>query len=464
MLRSNSANAALLAMGLDAGAVCLALAVAAWLRPQLNAWLPFAAEYPYYLPAPLSLYLAFSLEWLLLGQLTGIYDARRNLRLSETFAHLTLTALLATVALAGTLYLSYREISRLLFLVFIALAYLLMLAWRGVQRWLWRGRRQPRRLLLIGSAPAAQELLAAAQAEPHWGLQVAHTLSEATPDLPAAACRAVQEQAIEDVVIALPGQAYQTMEALVVALHRLPVRVWVIPDYFRLALHKAAVAEFAGLPLLDLRAPALSESQRLVKRAFDLLVCVGLLPLALPLMGLIALAIRLETPGPALLRQRRVGENGRLFTMLKFRTMRLESESLTAPATRSTAESSGEEGEDFYHKRPDDPRVTRLGRFLRRSSLDELPQLFNVLKGEMSLVGPRPELPALVERYADWQRRRFVVPQGLTGWWQVNGRSDRPMHLNTQDDLYYIQNYSLWLDLYILLKTIGAVLSGRGAF
>ena len=115
-------------------------------------------------------------------------------------------------------------------------------------------------------------------------------------------------------------------------------------------------------------------------------------------------------------------------------------------------------------KSRDDPRVTRLGRFLRRWSLDEVPNLFNVLVGEMSLVGPRPEQPWIVERYEPWQRKRLAAPPGMTGWWQVNGRSDRPLHENVEYDLYYIQNYSPWLDVAILLRTIPVVLRGRGAF
>jgi lipopolysaccharide/colanic/teichoic acid biosynthesis glycosyltransferase len=116
------------------------------------------------------------------------------------------------------------------------------------------------------------------------------------------------------------------------------------------------------------------------------------------------------------------------------------------------------------YKSRNDPRVTKIGRFMRRTSLDELPQIYNVLIGEMSLVGPRPELPQLVEKYDLWQRKRFAVPQGLTGWWQINGRSDKPMHLHTEEDLFYVQNYSIWMDLQILARTIWVVLQRKGAF
>jgi lipopolysaccharide/colanic/teichoic acid biosynthesis glycosyltransferase len=152
-----------------------------------------------------------------------------------------------------------------------------------------------------------------------------------------------------------------------------------------------------------------------------------------------------------------VGENGKLFCIYKFRSMVVDAEADLMKQRQI-------EDQTAAHKRPHDPRVTRVGHFLRRTSIDELPQLFNVLKGEMSLVGPRPELPGLVEQYEIWQRRRFAVPPGITGWWQVNGRSDRPMHLHTDDDLYYIQNYSPLMDLRILWRTIGTVVRGKGAY
>jgi lipopolysaccharide/colanic/teichoic acid biosynthesis glycosyltransferase len=144
--------------------------------------------------------------------------------------------------------------------------------------------------------------------------------------------------------------------------------------------------------------------------------------------------------------------------MLKFRTMVRDAEQL-----KSQVEMQDENG-NLIHKTKDDPRVTRVGRLLRRFSLDELPQFFNILAGTMSLVGPRPEMPYLVDNYQPWQRKRFAIPPGLTGWWQVSGRSDKPMHLHTEDDLYYNQNYSIWLDLQILLKTVWVVLIGKGAY
>ena len=196
----------------------------------------------------------------------------------------------------------------------------------------------------------------------------------------------------------------------------------------------------------------------MLKRVFDLIFGLFALILTLPLMALSALLVFLEDGRPIIFRQKRVGKNGRLFEIIKLRTMVKDAEQL-----QSKVEQHDWDGNQIY-KVKNDPRVTRVGRLLRRFSLDELPQLFQVLAGTMSLVGPRPELPNLVENYQSWQRKRFAVLPGMTGWWQVTGRSDKPMHLHTEDDLYYIQNYSIWLDLEIILRTIWVVLIGKGAY
>jgi lipopolysaccharide/colanic/teichoic acid biosynthesis glycosyltransferase len=203
---------------------------------------------------------------------------------------------------------------------------------------------------------------------------------------------------------------------------------------------------------------ALNGYQRAVKRIVDVSLATVMLIVTTPLFFAVAIAIKLDSRGPVLFRQNRVGENGRIFGMYKFRSMYSDAEQRMNEVIRHTQ--SGQ----LLHKHPDDPRVTKIGKFIRRTSIDELPQILNVIFGEMSLVGPRPELPMLVERYEPWQHERLRVPQGLTGWWQVNGRSDNPMHLNTEADIYYVRNYSLVLDVQILLKTVWVVLRGKGAY
>jgi exopolysaccharide biosynthesis polyprenyl glycosylphosphotransferase len=263
---------------------------------------------------------------------------------------------------------------------------------------------------------------------------------------------------IDEVWICLPGRSYDLIRRVVSELERFPVRIKIAPDFFSLALVRARAEVVAGIALVGLREPVIEGTARTVKRGFDILVAsLLLIVLAVPL-AVIAFLVRRDSNGAVLFRQSRVGENGRLFEMLKFRTMLAGAESLQPQVNIESA------GGQTVHKQPNDPRVTRVGRFLRRYSLDELPQLWNVLRGEMTLVGPRPELPWLVDRYDSWQRKRFAVPQGMTGWWQINGRSDKPMHLSTEDDLYYVYNYSLWFDILILLRTPLAVLSGKGAF
>lgn len=469
MLRRFSVNFAITAMSIDAVLIAIMLHVAITLRVWINQWMPDWLPFrdvPKAETVPLALFVVFPLLWVLIMMAVSVYDGRKNLRVVDEFTHVTLGALVASVVLAGVLYISYRGMSRLLFLSFITSTYLVLLLWRIPARFLERHNKNGvRRVLIAGAGPVGRRVEATLR-EHHDHIKVVGFVDDdpnkqALPDVhgPLDNLRAlVGALKIHDVIFALPLRAYERLNETVWKLYDLPIHVWVVPDYFEWTLHHAGVEELGGVPMLDLRAPALSDSQRLFKRLFDLVFGTVILFPLLPLMGLIALAILLDDGPPVLFRQQRVGENGVLFTMYKFRTMVRNAEAL-----RHLVEKRDEKGH-LIHKRPDDPRVTRVGRLLRRWSLDELPQLFNVLKGDMSLVGPRPEMPYLVEKYEPWQRKRFAVPQGITGWWQIHGRSDKPMHLHTEDDLYYIQNYSFWLDIQIIVKTLWVIVRGRGAY
>ena len=268
----------------------------------------------------------------------------------------------------------------------------------------------------------------------------------------------IQRFEVDDVLIALPMHAHERMREIVVALDAAPVRVRLVPDVFHLVAGRAMAEDVWGLPLISVRAPVITGFDRFVKRMFDLVLAGVALVLMAPLLAVLALAVYLDGGRPIVFAQRRVGETGRMFTMYKLRTMVADAESRQEEALQHGA------AVDAVYKPLNDPRVTRVGRFLRRTSLDELPQLWNVLRGEMSLVGPRPELPWVVERYESWQRQRLAVLPGITGWWQVNGRGELPLHENVEYDLYYIQNYSPMLDLTILLRTLWVVARGRGAY
>lgn len=225
-----------------------------------------------------------------------------------------------------------------------------------------------------------------------------------------------------------------------------------------LATSRVDVAAVAGIPLMTIQPTPLDGWGRVAKRLFDIVGSLIALPFILVLYPFIALAIKLSSPGPVIFKQTRVGRAGRTFTSYKFRSMVADAEKRKKQLARQN-EASGP-----IFKMKDDPRVTRVGRFLRRTSLDELPQFFNVLKGDMSLVGPRPPLPAEVKQYTREQRRRLTIKPGITGPWQVSGRSNIGFDEWVRLDVYYIQNWSLLLDLTILLKTVAVVLARKGAY
>lgn len=427
---------------------------------------------PHLLPPLGGVRVGVSALWLMAFFMLSVYAPRAVVRWYDEFRRVILGHGTAALFLAGFFYLTDLALPRATYVAFIGLTLLLLLSYRIILR-LWYRLRQEQlgeisRVLMIGAGPSGHELAANLQAQRWLGVEVVGFLddqltqpTEPVTGLPLLgrideAPILIHRYAINDVVVAAMPRDPHQLTNLITLLFDLAVRVHVAPAYFELAFFGAKVDSWDGIPLITLRNPALDSFQRLLKRLLDIALAALGLVLMLPLMLIVALAIKLEDGGPIFYMAERVGEHGRLFKMFKFRSM--------APAADQKEPVSLQLGAAVLHKRVDDPRVTRVGRWLRRTSVDELPQLFNVLRGEMSMVGPRPELPWLVAQYEPWQRKRLTVPQGMTGWWQVNGRSDNVMHLHTEQDLYYIQNYSLWLDLQILWRTIPAVLRGRGAY
>jgi exopolysaccharide biosynthesis polyprenyl glycosylphosphotransferase len=232
----------------------------------------------------------------------------------------------------------------------------------------------------------------------------------------------------------------------------------VAPALLDVAGPRTTIRPVAGLPLLHMDHPEFTGTKQVIKDAFDKLVGLSALALTAPVFLFVTLVIRLDDGGPAFFRQTRVGRDGRDFTVYKFRTMVMDAEKLKTELTASN------DHDGVLFKMRKDPRITKVGSWLRRWSLDELPQLLNVVRGDMSLVGPRPALPDEAARYGDYVRRRLVVKPGLTGLWQVNGRSDLSWEESVRLDLRYVENWSLVLDLQILWKTLSAVWRGSGAY
>jgi len=264
---------------------------------------------------------------------------------------------------------------------------------------------------------------------------------------------------IQTVVITLAWTHYDIIRAISQYCHEHLISVRVVPDIFQLNMRQLQVENLDGIPLLGIvTLQPFQGAPRFFKRALDLSITLLIAPVWLLTMGAIALAIKLEGDGSVFFVQRRVGENGREFNMFKFRSMIPDADAMR----RALIEKHGLDPK--HPKIEDDPRITRLGRFIRRTSLDELPNLINVLRGEMSLVGPRPPMPDEVALYENWHKQRLQFIPGITGLWQVSGRSRIPFDEMCLMDIYYIENWSVKFDLQILLMTIPRVLFRVGAY
>jgi exopolysaccharide biosynthesis polyprenyl glycosylphosphotransferase len=270
--------------------------------------------------------------------------------------------------------------------------------------------------------------------------------------------RLIEEESVDEVIITLPWMYHRKIMGIVRECARWQVNARIVPDLFQMSLSQVDVDDLGGVPLIGVREVGFGRGALLIRRGIDIVGAIVVLVLGAPLLALIALAIRLDSPGPILFRQTRVGAGRKLFQICKFRSMHKGAEA-EVERLRALNEADGP-----IFKIQDDPRLTRVGRLLRHTSLDELPQLWNVLRGEMGLVGPRPPLPAEVSRYMEWHKKRLEVRPGMTGLWQVSGRSLLSFDEMVLLDIYYIENWSLWLDFKILLRTIPQVLFGDGAY
>jgi exopolysaccharide biosynthesis polyprenyl glycosylphosphotransferase len=459
------------AVAIDTAAICLSLALAALARSRIEAFDgQLATSWSFRVSAPLILAV-----WL--AALAGLGSYRPSSFGAGTDEHRRVVhaSVIAAAGVGISCFLMSLNLSRGFFVMAFLVGVPLLLLGRGTLRAAVHGARARghwnNRVLIAGATPHVEEILKVFGRERWLGYDVVGSL------VPAG--RAAAERPSGPAVLGTPNEAVQLAAAadadtLFVAsgafgtaqeLRRLAwkleeegVEVVVAPSVTDVAAERVRIRPVGGLPLIHLERSAAVRASRSAKRVFDLVSAGAAIVVLAPLLALIAVRVRRADGGPILFRQERIGRDGRPFMCLKFRTMVVDAEARLA---RLQAESGFTGG---LFKLKDDPRVTRPGVWLRRYSLDELPQLFNILRGDMSLVGPRPPLGREVDEYDDMAQRRLRVRPGLTGLWQVSGRADLSWDESVRLDLYYVDNWSMVQDLSILRRTVSAVLASRGAY
>jgi exopolysaccharide biosynthesis polyprenyl glycosylphosphotransferase len=380
------------------------------------------------------------------------------------------------VILATLAYLlPLRQLSRSWFILFAVLSAVLLVLEKVLLRVLARYVRSKglnyRTVLLVGTGRRAIEIARMIEEHKYWGYKILGFVSDghrlpsnwsgyriygSVPDLKNIVEKAGPEP-FDDVVFAVTRKKLDEMKQIFLLCEELGIRTRVAMNFFHNRLARIEIEELDNVPFLTFTTTPSNETQLAVKRTLDVCISVMLLGLSLPALLVAAMAIKLGSPGSVLYKQKRMGLNGRVFMLYKFRTM------IEDAHERRSEVSHLNEMTGPVFKAKDDPRVTHVGRWLRRFSLDEIPQLWNVLKGDMSLVGPRPPMPEEVAAYHRWHRRRLSMKPGLTCLWQISGRNNIDFDRWMQLDLQYIDNWSPSLDFKILLRTIPAVLTGRGA-
>ena len=414
--------------------------------------------------------------WAATGVPLGVYHEQRSFRFLHTLRRtLTQTFWFALLFAAAIFLLKLGEISRVFVGLFIILNAVLQAGYRlsahKMREFLQRGLADHRYYLIVGTGRAAAEVARLIEKNKDQGDRVIGFLRDEpgkeledvalrgrypVSDL-AELMRMLEERIIDEVVFAVSKPQLEKMEDIFLTCEEQGVKTRVVVDFFPHFHSEITLDRLEHLPLLTFSNTPENEYLLFLKRAFDLILSAILLIIGAPFLLLIAALVRITSSGPAIYRQRRCGLNGRKFWLYKFRSMNQDAEQ-DRPLLSYLNESDGP-----VFKISRDPRVTSLGRFLRKTSLDELPQLVNILKGEMSFVGPRPPLPEEVARYERWQRRRLRMKPGLTCLWALEGRSGLTFARWMKLDMDYIDHWSLGLDFKILLRTIPRVLLGRGA-
>lgn len=463
-----------LSFTIDLILVNLAFAIAYWLRylMHLGGHVRVNVPYDFWLRFELLITVLMAASF----ALSGLYRQRLGLEwLGEVFA----IARAATVGMALAIIVTYLfdkiidQHSRAVLIFTWALIVVLCGIGRGVTRLimvrLHRHGWNVRRVLVAGSTPVSKIVMQNLTNRRDQGYQLIGFLHENghAPEgfgrfrslgAVSGAAEIIDRYDIDEVVVALSASAYHDILAVRDYCAHHDVALKIVPDLFELSLSRVRMDDIAGIPLIDVAESRLRGLNFVIKRLLDVAFAVMALIVLAPLLILVALAIRLDSPGPIIIAQDRVGRDGHRFPFFKFRSMHQDAE-------KRHAEMQARYGDDeriFKHK--SDPRRTRVGRVIRKLSIDELPQLLNVLRGEMSLVGPRPALPGEVAQYELWHHKRFEAQPGMTGLWQVSGRSDLNFDEMVMMDIYYIDNWSLTLDLKILLRTPAAVITMRGAY
>ncbi|MEM6282251.1 MAG: sugar transferase [Chloroflexota bacterium] len=431
---------------------------------------------------PFSIYMPYVLAytgWLLINYATG--GLYRRIRGRSFFEEATIIANGVTNAIvlimAVSFMLQVTAFSRLM-LVYLAVITIVLLAGvRLARRWAYAYLRSKRgigvqRVLIVGAGEVGQAVLRVMLARSDLGYRPVGHLDDnpAIGDVDLGRLRGlgsidnledvIASEKVDLVVVTLPWTQHNRIMQIVDTCKQVRVATRVVPDVFQLNLRQLNVENLDGIPLLGIDVePTRYVANRLIKRALDLTLVTLAAPVWVPVFGIVALLIKLDGSGGSIFySQRRVGENGRMFDMYKFRSMVPDADKLREKLVR-------EQNQDPRHPKIfDDPRITPIGRIIRRTSMDELPNLINVITGQMSLVGPRPPTPDEVDLYDKWHMQRLNTVPGVTGLWQVSGRSHVPFDEMVLLDIYYIENWSIWLDLEIIMRTIPRVLLRDGAF